>query len=128
MKKLGAMQESVGQEGGNELQSVGGESQGGPAAQEGGSQKEREGLTKNGNDRSAICAALFSKEGTLTPEEQFAEIRATLAETVRIQREQAKQLLTHAKLLAEHDERLERIGRHLEVLIDIVDGMIRKSK
>jgi len=61
-------------------------------------------------------------------DDQLADIHATLAETADIQRQQAKQLLTHAKLLAEHDERLERIGRHLEVLIDIVDGMIRKSK
>ncbi len=60
--------------------------------------------------------------------EDIAQIRATLTEAAQIQRDTSKQLLTHAKLLAEHDERLERIGRHLEVLIDIVDGMIRKGK
>ena len=64
----------------------------------------------------------------MNAEEQFEEIRGVLAETANIQREQVKPLLVHAKLLAEHDERLERIGRHLEVLIDIVDGMIRKPK
>lgn len=63
----------------------------------------------------------------MTPEEQFAEIRATLAETAEIQRNQARELLAHAKAIAEHDERLERIGRHLEVLINIVDDMIRKK-
>jgi hypothetical protein len=34
-----------------------------------------------------------------------------------MQREQASKILTHAKLLTEHDERMERVGRHLEVLI-----------
>ena len=63
----------------------------------------------------------------MTPDEQFAEIRATLTETADIQRAEAKQLFTHAQLLADHDERLERIGRHLDVLIDLVRGRIRRK-
>jgi hypothetical protein len=59
--------------------------------------------------------------------EEMQQVRGTLIDTVNIQRDQAKHLRTHAKLLAERDERLERIGRHLEVLVEIVDGVIRKK-
>ena len=56
---------------------------------------------------------------------QFDEIRGLLAETMHIQREQARTLLMHSKIIVKHDERMERIGRHLEMLIDVVDGLIR---
>ena len=60
------------------------------------------------------------------PEDRLSRIEAALAESADLHRQAGKMLLTHAKLLAEHDERLERIARHLEVLIDVVDGLIRR--
>ena len=45
--------------------------------------------------------------------DQFDEIRGVLAETARIQREQASVLLNHPKVMAGYDERMDRIGRHL---------------
>ena len=63
----------------------------------------------------------------MTPEERFNQIEQALVQTAELQRKQAAVLLTHAKAIAEHDERLERIGRHLEVLINILDDLIRKG-
>jgi hypothetical protein len=71
----------------------------------------------------------------MSPEERFEEIHAVLAETAQIQREQAGVLLTLSKKVAEHDERMERIDeqderirRHLEVLIAVVDDLVRGKK
>ena len=69
----------------------------------------------------------------MTPEERFKHIEEMLAEAAAIQRDQARVLAMHSKMLVEHDERMqrmdeanERIQRHLEVLIEIMDGLIRK--
>ena len=59
---------------------------------------------------------------------RFAEVHDIFNEVAQIQRQQASEILKHAKLLSEHDERMDRIGRHLEVLIDLVDSMIRREK
>ena len=63
----------------------------------------------------------------MTPEERFEAIESALAESAELHRQQSRVLLTHAQTIAEHDERLERIGRHLEVLINIVDDLIHKK-
>src|SRR6266542_3707875 len=47
-------------------------------------------------------------------EQRFADFQDVLSQIVNLQREQASKILTHAKLLTEHDERMERVGRHLE--------------
>ena len=39
-----------------------------------------------------------------------------LKDIVVIQDQQAKMLLKHSEILVEHDERMERVGRHLEIL------------
>jgi len=84
---------------------------------------------------------MSSKNGGMNPEERFNYIEAVLAEIVEIQREttntmrqQAKVLKAHAQAIVEHDERIierdermDRIERHLEVLIQITDGLIRES-
>jgi hypothetical protein len=36
-------------------------------------------------------------------------------------------LLKHYEILAEHDERMERTGRHLEILANITDELIRSK-
>ena len=67
-------------------------------------------------------------EGPMSDDEirdQFDQIRSILTETASIQREQARALLAQSKRMLEFDEGMDRIRRHLEVLIDIVDGMIR---
>ena len=55
------------------------------------------------------------------------EIRAVLKDIVVIQDQQAKMLLQHYTVLAEHDDRMERVGHHLEVLATISDDLIRKA-
>ena len=57
----------------------------------------------------------------------FEEMRELLKEIVIIQNQQAKMLLRHSEILAEHDERMERIGRHLEVLASMTDDLIRNK-
>ncbi len=68
------------------------------------------------------------------PSPEFEELRELLRETMIIQNQQAKVLLNHSEMLAEHerrmaafDEQMGRIGRHLEVLSDIADGLIRDT-
>ena len=39
-----------------------------------------------------------------------------LKEIVVIQDQQAKVLLKHSEIMVQHDERMERVGRHLEIL------------
>ena len=53
------------------------------------------------------------------------EIRGLLKDIVIIQDQQAKVLLRHSEILSEHDERMDRVGRHLEVLAGICDDLIR---
>lgn len=66
---------------------------------------------------------------SMTPDDQhrreIAEIRATLMETVEIQRQQAKTLRTLAERQAAFQEQLERVDHHLNVLIQVADGIIR---
>ena len=50
-----------------------------------------------------------------------------LKDIVVIQDQQAKMLLQHYTVLAEHDDRMERVGHHLEVLATISDDLIRKA-
>ena len=59
------------------------------------------------------------------PSSEFEEIREMLKDIVVIQDQQAKMLLKHSEILVEHDERMERVGRHLEVLSNISDELIR---
>jgi len=65
-------------------------------------------------------------------QDRLTRIEAALTESAELHRQAGKVLVTHANLLAEHDERLERlerlerIARHLEVPIDVGDGMIRR--
>jgi hypothetical protein len=59
------------------------------------------------------------------PSSEFDEIREILRDIVVIQDQQAKMLLKHSEILAEHDERMDRVGRHLEVLANITDDLIR---
>jgi hypothetical protein len=62
------------------------------------------------------------------------EIREIIR-NVAIQQDQiARVLLRHSEILieqdrrmAEHDERMERVGRHLEVLAQITDDLIRNK-
>ena len=60
-------------------------------------------------------------------DEEMDEIRELLKEIVIIQNQQAKMLLRHSEVLAEHDERMDRVGRHLEVLANITDDLIRNK-
>ena len=60
-------------------------------------------------------------------ENEMDEIRELLKETVIIQNQQAKVLLRHSEVLAEYDERMERVARHLEVLANITDDLIRNK-
>ena len=59
------------------------------------------------------------------PSSEFEEIREMLKDIVVIQDQQAKMLLKHSEILVEHDERMERVGRHLEILSNISDELIR---
>ena len=61
------------------------------------------------------------------PSSEFEEIREMLKDIVVIQfqDQQAKVLLKHSEILVEHDERMERVGRHLEMLSNIGDELIR---
>jgi hypothetical protein len=59
--------------------------------------------------------------------DDFEEMRELLKEIVIIQNQQAKMLFRHSEILAEHDERMERIGRHLEVLASMTDDLIRNK-
>jgi hypothetical protein len=59
------------------------------------------------------------------PSSEFEEIREMLKDIVVIQDQQAKMLLKHSEILVEHDERMERVGRHLEILANIGDELIR---
>jgi hypothetical protein len=59
------------------------------------------------------------------PSSEFEEIREMLKDIVVIQDQQAKMLLKHSEILVEHDERMERVGRHLEMLSNIGDELIR---
>jgi hypothetical protein len=61
------------------------------------------------------------------PSPEFQEIREMLKDIVVIQDQQAKMLLKHYEILAEHDERMERTGRHLEILANITDELIRSK-
>lgn len=58
---------------------------------------------------------------------EMDEIRELLKEIVIIQNQQANMLLRHSEVLVEHDERMERVGRHLEVLANISDELIRNK-
>ena len=55
-----------------------------------------------------------------TPNGDFNEIRAILKEVAIRVDQHDKILLRHSEILAEHDERMERVGRHLEVLANVV--------
>jgi hypothetical protein len=61
------------------------------------------------------------------PSPEFQEIREMLKDIVVIQNQQAKILLKHSEIQAEHDERMERTGRHLEILANITDELIRSK-
>ena len=61
------------------------------------------------------------------PSPEFQEIREMLKDIVVIQDQQAKMLLKHYEILAEHDARMERTGRHLEILANITDELIRSK-
>ena len=67
----------------------------------------------------------------MTPEEQhrrdMAEIRATLAETAKIQQQQAKLLRMLAERQDAFQDKLDDTEHHLNVLIQITDGMIREQ-
>jgi len=58
---------------------------------------------------------------------EYEEIRETLKDIRDIQNQQAKMLLRHSEILVEHDERMERVGRHLEALANITDDVIRNK-
>ena len=58
-------------------------------------------------------------------EDQMDEIRAVLADTVMTLQKASEQIKVHAELIAQHDERMDRIERHLEVLVQVADGLIR---
>ena len=58
-------------------------------------------------------------------DEQIAEIRATMLEIVAIQRKQAQLQREQAQHIADIGEQLDRTGHHLEVLVQISDGLIR---
>jgi hypothetical protein len=57
----------------------------------------------------------------------FEEMREILKDILVIQDQQAKMLLKHSEILVEHDERMDRVGRHLEVLASISDEPIRNK-
>ena len=61
------------------------------------------------------------------PNGDLNEIRAILREVALLQDQQAKALLRHSEVLAEHDERMDRIGRHLEVLANVSDDPPRNK-
>jgi len=61
----------------------------------------------------------------MSNEEQMAEIRATILDITEIQRKQARLVRQHSEWIADIDERLERVGHHLEVIVQIADGLIR---
>lgn len=56
---------------------------------------------------------------------EMAEIRVTLRETVAIQNQQAKMLRKLAERQVEFQEQVERVDHHLNVLIQISNGLIR---
>jgi hypothetical protein len=65
---------------------------------------------------------------------EFEEMRETLKETVTILNQAAKMVLHHSEIMAKHDakmaeidERLDRVGRHLELLSTISDELIRNK-
>lgn len=51
----------------------------------------------------------------------YDDIRDILRQIAETQAQQASILRHHAEILAEHDERMEKVGRHLEVLSNICD-------
>lgn len=65
---------------------------------------------------------------------EFEEMRETLRETVAVLNQAAKMVLHHSEMLAKHDakmaeidERLDRVGRHLELLSNVSDDLIRNK-
>ena len=55
----------------------------------------------------------------------FDDIHEILRKIADRQDRQDAILARHAEILAEHDERMDRVGRHLEVLATICDDLIR---
>jgi hypothetical protein len=77
---------------------------------------------------------MSGKNGNMGSDERFNRIEAMLAEIVEIQREtnsslrqQARVMKMQAQAIVEREERMDRIERHLEVLINITDGLIREG-
>jgi hypothetical protein len=59
----------------------------------------------------------------------FNEIREIIRNVAITQDQIAKVLLRHSEILAGHDERMERLGRHLEVLAGIIrSGRMRAAQ
>jgi hypothetical protein len=61
------------------------------------------------------------------PNGDFDEIREIIRNIAILQAQHEKILLKHSEILAEHDERMDRVGRHLEVLANVCDDLVRNK-